>query len=70
MEEVRWRDAAVGRSLLMREGLLAEARAALSEEGWSGFELLSTERALAGAPGLREAADRTHLVAPGPVPEV
>jgi len=70
MEEVRWRDAAVGRSLLMREGLLARTPAVLPEEGWSEFELLSTERALAGAPGLREAAVRTHLVAPGPVPEV
>jgi alcohol dehydrogenase class IV len=69
MEEVRWRDAAVGRSVLMREGLLAEAQATLSEEGWEEFELLSTERALADAPALREAADRIHFVAPGPVPE-
>ncbi len=53
----------------MREGLLAAAPQVLAEEGWTDFELLTTERALAGAPGLGEVAGRTHLVPPGQVPD-
>jgi alcohol dehydrogenase class IV len=68
-DEVRWRDADRGRSVLMRPGLIAELPAALDAEGWGDFELLSTERALAGALGLSEAAKATHLVPEGPVPE-
>jgi alcohol dehydrogenase class IV len=69
-EELRWRDAERNRSVLLREGLVGDAPAALAEEGWTEFELLSTERALAGAPGLEKAAAVRHLVPPGPVPEV
>jgi maleylacetate reductase len=69
-EEIRWRDADRNRSVLLREGLAGELPAALAAEGWDEFELLSTERALADAPGLSEAADATHLVPRGPVPDV
>lgn len=68
-DEVRWRDAERGRSVLMRAGLIAELPAALEAEGWTDFELLSTERALAGAPGLPDAASATYLVPQGPVPD-
>ncbi len=69
-DEVRWRDADRNRSVLLREGLLGDAPAALAEEGWTEFELLSTERALKGAPGLAEAAAVHHKVPSGPIPEV
>ena len=55
-DEVRWRDADRNRSVLLRKGLLGDAPAALAGEGWTEFELLSTERALEGAPGLADAA--------------
>ncbi|MDP9227445.1 MAG: iron-containing alcohol dehydrogenase [Actinomycetota bacterium] len=70
MAELRWEDQEAGRRVLVREGLVAELPQALAAEGWDDYELLSTERALAGAPGLAEAAERTHLVAPGQVPDV
>lgn len=69
MPELTWRDAERGRSVYLRAGLVAESPKLLSEQGWEDFELLSTERALATAPQLGEAASRTHLVPPGPVPE-
>lgn len=67
---MRWRDASVGRSVLLREGLLADAAGVLAGEGWAEFELVTSERALVSAPGLRDAASRTHLAATGQVPEV
>jgi maleylacetate reductase len=69
-EELRWRDADRNRSVLLREGLLADAPAALAEEGWTEFELLSTDRALKDAPALADAAAVRHLVPAGPIPEV
>ncbi len=69
-DEVRWRDAERNRSVLLRRGLVGDAPASLAGEGWTEFELLSTERALKGAPGLADAAAIRHLVPPGPVPEV
>jgi alcohol dehydrogenase class IV len=69
-DEVRWRDADRNRSVLLREGLASELPAVLADEGWSEFELLSTERALADAPGLSDAARSTHLVPHGQVPDV
>jgi alcohol dehydrogenase class IV len=69
MPELSWRDSATGRTVLLRRGLLAEAPTVLAEHGWEGFDLLTTERALADAPELGEAAARTHLVPSGPVPE-
>ena len=68
-DEVRWRDAEAGRSVLLRPGLARDLAGVLAADGWTGFELLSTERALAEAPGLADAAARTHLVEPGPVPD-
>ena len=69
MSDVSWRDADRGRTVVLRQGLLAVAPEILAENGWEEFELLSTERALADAPGLADAAARTHLVPSGPVPE-
>jgi alcohol dehydrogenase class IV len=69
MPEVSWRDEARGRAVILREGLLAEAPELLEEAGWEDFDLLTTERARAGAPELGEAAEATHLIPAGPVPE-
>jgi maleylacetate reductase len=63
-----WRDA--GRTVVFRSGALAEAPRLLSEHGFGQFELLSTERALAGAPGLADTATAVHEVSPGQVPEL
>jgi alcohol dehydrogenase class IV len=57
------------RTLLLYGGDLTEPLGRLSDEGWEEFELLSTPRALSGAPGLGEPATRTHLVPGGGVPE-
>ncbi len=62
-----WRDA--GRTVLFRRDGVARAPQLLGEQGFSRFELLSTGRALDGAPALAEAAETVHQVAPGPVPE-
>ena len=62
-----WRDA--GRTVVFRGGALGSAVTLLSEHGFDSFELLSTERALAGAPGLAEGAGAVHKVAPGGVPD-
>ncbi len=62
-----WRDA--GRTVVFRGGALGSVVTLLSEHGFDSFELLSTERALAGAPGLAEGAGAVHKVAPGGVPE-
>lgn len=61
-----WRDA--GRTVLFRRGGLARAVELLDEHGFASFELLSTERALSEAGGLRSVASGVHLVPPGPVP--
>jgi alcohol dehydrogenase class IV len=70
MADVRWRDGEAGRSVFLREGLLAEAPALLAGEGWDPYELLTTERARGEAPALVDGADRVHLVPQGQVPEV
>ncbi len=57
------------RRVLLYGGPLTDPLGTLAEAGWEGFELISTPRALADAGGLGEAAGRTHLVAPGGVPE-
>jgi maleylacetate reductase len=57
------------RKLRLYGGPVTDPLGTLSEQGWDEFELLSTPRALADAGGLGEAAARTHLVAPGSVPE-
>ena len=50
------------RTLLLYGGPITEPVGTLKRQGWEDFELLSTERALADAAGLREAAGRVHLV--------
>ncbi|HSK50730.1 MAG TPA: iron-containing alcohol dehydrogenase [Solirubrobacterales bacterium] len=65
--EFVWRDA--GRTVLLRHGALASAPELLAEHGFESFELLSTPRALAGAPGLAAAAAAVHEVPPGQVPD-
>jgi alcohol dehydrogenase class IV len=55
------------RTLLLYGGPITEPVETLKRQGWEEFELLSTERALADAPELREAAERTHLVPADPV---
>ena len=57
------------RTLLLFAGAVSDPLRTLSRERWSKFELLSTERALGEAPELRGAAERVHLVPPGPVPD-
>jgi len=69
MPEVRWRDSGAGRSVFLRERLLAEVPELLAAEGWDAYELLTTERARAEAPAIVDAAERVHIVPPGPVPE-
>ncbi len=61
-----WRDA--GRTVVLRHDGIAQAPQLLQEHGFSPFELLSTTRALAGAPELVEAAAAVREVGPGQVP--
>jgi alcohol dehydrogenase class IV len=63
-----WRDA--GRTVVFRRGGAAEAVEVLREQGTEEFELLSTERALAGAAGLADAAAAVHLISSGQVPTI
>ncbi|MDX6595422.1 MAG: maleylacetate reductase [Solirubrobacterales bacterium] len=63
-----WRDA--GRTVVFRRNGVAQAPQVLLEHEFSPFELLSTQRALAAATELVEAASAVHEVAPGPVPEL
>jgi alcohol dehydrogenase class IV len=63
-----WRDA--GRTIVFRRSGAAQAPRLLLEHGFAPFELLSTPRALAGAPELAEAAAGVHEVDPGQVPEL
>jgi maleylacetate reductase len=57
------------RKLLLYGGPITDPLGTLVGEGWEEFELLSTARALADAPGLGKGAARTHLVPADPVPE-
>lgn len=67
-ESFVWRDA--GRVVVFGAGGVEQAPHLLREHGFDGFELLSTPRALIGAPELEAAAKATHAVAPGQVPEL
>ena len=58
------------RTLLLHAGPITEPVRTLSRQGWNEFEALSTERALAEAPEVRDAAERVHLVPHGRVDEV
>jgi len=62
-----WRDA--GRVIVLRRGGVAQAPQLLHEHGFDGFELLTTPRALPGAPELEAAAQAVHAVPAGQVPE-
>ena len=67
--EFIWRDGE--RLIRFAAGALATAPDLLSEHGWTGYQLLTTERALATAPaGLAGNAAAVHHVPPGPVNEV
>jgi maleylacetate reductase len=61
-----WRDA--GRTVVFRHGGVGAAVEVLREQGVEEFELLSTARALAGAPALAETARGVHEVGSGQVP--
>ncbi|MEX2106320.1 MAG: iron-containing alcohol dehydrogenase [Solirubrobacterales bacterium] len=63
-----WRDA--GRTVILRPGALAQAVGLLGEHGVDSFDLLSTPRALAGAPELAAAASSVRTVPPGAVPSL
>lgn len=62
-----WRDA--GRVAVLRGDGVAQAPRLLQEHGFDGFELLTTPRALPGAPELEAAARAVHAVPAGQVPE-
>lgn len=62
-----WRDA--GRVVVLRHDGIAQAPQLLHEHGFGDFELLSTPRALPGAPELEAAAKAVHAVPSGQVPE-
>lgn len=66
--EFTWRDA--GRTVVLRRGAVAAAPGLLEEHGFGSFHLLSTPRALAGAPELAAAASAVHEVAPGQIPDL
>jgi alcohol dehydrogenase class IV len=66
-EGFAWDDA--GRVVLFDRGGPDAAPAALAEHGFAEFELLSTPRALAGAPALAATAAKAHEVPSGPVPD-
>jgi alcohol dehydrogenase class IV len=65
-EDFTWRDA--GRTVLFRATGDFDDPQLLAEHGFTGFELLSTPRALPGAPQLAAAAAAVHEVGPGQVP--
>jgi alcohol dehydrogenase class IV len=62
-----WRDA--GRVVVFRRGGIEGAPQLLREHGFGPFELLSTPRALPGAPELEAAAAAVHAVPARQVPE-
>jgi len=62
-----WRDA--GRVVVLHRDGVAQAPQLLHEHGFADFELLTTPRALPGAPELESAAKAVHAIPPGQVPE-
>jgi alcohol dehydrogenase class IV len=66
-ESFVWRDA--GRVVVFRQDGVGQAAQLLHEHGFAEFELLTTPRALPGAPELEAAAKAVHAIPPGQVPE-
>ena len=67
--EFEWRDG--GRAVLFGDGRLGRAAEIQVDRGWESYELLTTPRALAGAPpALTAGADAIHEVPAGQVPVV
>jgi alcohol dehydrogenase class IV len=62
-----WRDA--GRVVVFRRDGVGQAAQLLHEHGFDDFELLTTPRALPGAPELEAAAKAVHAIPAGQVPE-
>jgi alcohol dehydrogenase class IV len=62
-----WRDA--GRVVAFRRDGIGQAPQLLHEHGFAGFELLTTPRALIGAPELEAASRAVHAIPAGQVPE-
>ncbi len=62
-----WRDA--GRVVVFRHDAVGQAAQLLHEHGFADFELLTTPRALPGAPELEAAAKAVHAIPGGQVPE-
>jgi alcohol dehydrogenase class IV len=62
-----WRDA--GRVVVFRHDGVGQAAQLLHEHGFADFELLTTPRALPGAPELEAAAKAVHAIPAGQVPE-
>ena len=62
-----WRDA--GRVVVFRAEGIAQSPRLLDQHGFADFELLTTPRALPGAPELEAAAKAVHAVPAGQVPE-
>jgi alcohol dehydrogenase class IV len=69
MQEVSWRDEALRRAVVLREGLIGDAPEVLADAGWDEFDLLTTRRALGEAADLDQAAEATHFVPAAQVPE-
>lgn len=63
-----WRDA--GRTVVLRHGSVGQAPELLREQGFGAFELVTTRRAVALAPGLANAAAAVHEVPEGSVPDL
>lgn len=66
--EFIWRDA--GRTVVFRHDGIAQAPQLLREHGLEPFELLASERSLAGADELSDGAAAVHIVEPGAVPDL
>ncbi len=70
-QQGKWVEAADDRrTLLLYDGPVTDPVGTMSERGWDEFELITSSRALADAPGLGEAATRSHLVPDGRVDEL
>jgi alcohol dehydrogenase class IV len=67
LTDFTWKDAE--RLVIFRSGALESAPTLLREHGWDQFDVLSTTRALEGAPRELEAVGSVHEVPPGAVPE-